>query len=106
MLRAVIFDMDGVIIDTEPFRRKVSKEIFKSLGISVPNELRNSFVGTRVDLIWEELKGRYGLEQSISELTEILKKSILIIFIIWHHKKRSSLLLALSSSLKICIKII
>ena len=36
--KAVIFDMDGVIIDTERLWKQAEKEIFSSLGVNVTNE--------------------------------------------------------------------
>ena len=38
-MNAVIFDMDGVIVDSEPFWQKAEKEVFTSLGIEMTEEL-------------------------------------------------------------------
>lgn len=38
-IEAVIFDMDGVIIDSEPFWKKAEKEVFSSVGAKVSDEL-------------------------------------------------------------------
>lgn len=37
--KAVIFDMDGVIIDSEKLWQLAEKETFSSLGVNVTNEL-------------------------------------------------------------------
>ncbi len=39
MLEAVIFDMDGVIVDSEPFWKLAEKDTFTALGVEVNEEL-------------------------------------------------------------------
>ena len=38
MLEAVIFDMDGVLIDSEPFHLDVNEKIFENLGINLSED--------------------------------------------------------------------
>lgn len=37
-IAAVIFDMDGVLVDTEPLYFEVNLDVFARLGIDVPDE--------------------------------------------------------------------
>ncbi len=39
ILKAVIFDMDGVIVDSEPFWQQAEEEVFTALGVKVTEEL-------------------------------------------------------------------
>lgn len=48
-LRAVIFDMDGVVIDTEPVWRRVEAEVFGSLGLHLSDADCRETMGLRVD---------------------------------------------------------
>ena len=45
MLKAVIFDMDGVIIDSEPMHNKAYHDMFDEVGIEVSTEFYESFTG-------------------------------------------------------------
>ncbi|MCG8311265.1 MAG: hexitol phosphatase HxpB [Cytophagales bacterium] len=38
-IEAIIFDMDGVIIDSEPFWKRAEKRVFASVGVEVSEEL-------------------------------------------------------------------
>jgi HAD superfamily hydrolase (TIGR01509 family) len=70
MLKAVIFDMDGVIIDSEPTHMKLENEAYKKLGIDVSTDEHHSFVGTTSYYMWEVLKNRYKLDKSLEELVD------------------------------------
>jgi len=49
MIRAVIFDMDGLMIDSEPIWQKAEKEIFHELGIDLTEEMMVATMGLRTD---------------------------------------------------------
>ena len=70
MLEAVIFDMDGVIIDSEPMHLAIEKSIFKELGIHVTEEEHNSYIGTTSYYMWDLVKKKYGLIDEVSYLVE------------------------------------
>jgi sugar-phosphatase len=57
MIKAVIFDMDGVILDSEPFWEEAEIKIFNSLGVPLTEELCETTTGMRlVDVVklWHE----------------------------------------------------
>jgi HAD superfamily hydrolase (TIGR01509 family) len=70
MLKAVIFDMDGVIIDSEPSHLKLENEMYKKLGIEVTGDEHHTFVGTTSQYMWEALKNKHKLSQSLEELVK------------------------------------
>lgn len=45
MLEAVIFDLDGIIVDTEPFWKEAEMKVFKSVGIELNPELCSQTTG-------------------------------------------------------------
>ena len=67
---AVIFDMDGVLVDSEPWHYKVEELIFEELGIDVPDKVHKIYLGMAADLMWSDLKRRYGLKHSLEELVQ------------------------------------
>jgi HAD superfamily hydrolase (TIGR01509 family) len=47
-LRAVVFDMDGVLIDTEPVWRRVETEVFASVGVALSDADCRETMGVRI----------------------------------------------------------
>ncbi len=68
---AIIFDMDGVLINSEPFYMEVEKENFRKLGLTISEEEHRTFQGTATDLMWKTLKAKYKISYSIPELVEM-----------------------------------
>ncbi|WP_434564934.1 HAD family phosphatase [Thermoanaerobacterium thermosaccharolyticum] len=71
MFEAVIFDMDGVLIDSEPLHLKLEEEIFKEIGANVSFEEHNSFVGTTSHYMWEYIKTKYNIPYTVDKLVEM-----------------------------------
>lgn len=75
MLKAVIFDMDGVIIDSEPLHLEVCIDLFKKLGLNFCEKEYSTFIGVSNTSMWTTLKEKYNLKQSLEELVEIQAKA-------------------------------
>lgn len=73
-LKGVIFDMDGVIVDSEPLHYEAESRIFARLGITVPGAMRNSFIGMSGAGMWRTVRDEFTLAQSVGELLEIDRK--------------------------------
>ena len=61
MLKAVLFDMDGVIVDTEPLHHKAYKMMFNDVGITVSDTMYLSFTGQSTRGICEFLCKHFDL---------------------------------------------
>lgn len=75
--KAVIFDMDGVIIDSEPFYQEVQIDLFHKMGITIPPEEYNTFIGAGMREMWNMIKSSRNLKQPIEELIK-LNNSVLL----------------------------
>ena len=67
-LNAVLFDMDGVIVDTEPLHRKAYFKMFDDLNIEVSEELYDSFTGASTKKVSDLLINEFNLTQTNEEL--------------------------------------
>lgn len=67
MRRAVIFDMDGVITDTEKYYVEAMVMHLKECGHEVSPEDMTDLYGSTQMYIWEKLTERYGLEQDLKK---------------------------------------
>lgn len=68
MIKTVIFDMDGVLVNTEPLHHEVSFVQFKDLNIEVTDDIFSTFTGNSNKMIYQKLKDRFNLEHEIEEL--------------------------------------
>jgi len=69
-LKAVLFDMDGVIIDSEPLHKRAYTEMFEEIGIEVSDELYTKFTGRATLDICRQLKEAFGLSYTPEDLVK------------------------------------
>ncbi len=70
MIKAIIFDMDGVLVDSEPFHIEIEKQQFLLNQISISDEEHHQFMGTASDVMWREIAGRHTLNIPVEQLVE------------------------------------
>ena len=114
MLKAVLFDMDGVIVDTEPLHYKAYYQMFNDVSIEVSENLYKTFTGKSTLEICKTLCQEFHLSQSPHELVAIKRKHFEYLFnndtdlqlldgvlelIQNYHKHQLSLVLASSASM-------
>lgn len=59
-IKALIFDMDGVIVDSEPIHEKAAMEVCHEFGIDIPKNEWDSLRGKRLEDILSYASQKYG----------------------------------------------
>ena len=80
MLKAVIFDMDGVIVDSEPLHHKAYQKMFSDFDLTVSKELYESFTGQATISICERLCGTFNLDYEPQLLVNQKRKHFSLLF--------------------------
>jgi len=80
-MKAAIFDMDGLLIDSEPLWQEAEIAVFRSVGIPLTKELCRETVGLRLDEVvryWYERRPWQGtpLEVMESKILEMVSRLI------------------------------
>lgn len=75
MIQTVIFDMDGVIVDTEPVHHYAYFQHFNELNIEVTEEIFTSYMGNSTRNTFQKLKESFLLDHDVEDL--ILRKRTL-----------------------------
>lgn len=74
MLKAVIFDMDGVIIDSEPLHARANILALQQFGIELTMEYVGRFIGNTILYMCETIQKDFGLEIPAKQLSEEIAK--------------------------------
>lgn len=68
---AFIFDMDGVLVNSEPFYVEVEQSNFRHLGLEISEKEHQAYQGTATDRMWQLIKERHGIEHPVDELVKM-----------------------------------
>lgn len=82
MIKTVVFDMDGVIIDSEPIHMEIQHNLFAQFGISLTQDEYLSYIGRSSKNMWEELIRKFQLKVTLEEVLALDKQ-------LYHQKLRS-----------------
>ncbi len=80
MVKAVLFDMDGVIVDTEPLHRKAYFKMFADMEIEVDDALYASFTGQATLPICRSLCEHFALSEAPENLVALKRKHFKYLF--------------------------
>jgi len=114
--KAIIFDMDGVLIDSETHYKVLEGELFDEIGVVIDLEEHRSYQGSSNPVMWSLIKEKHGLNQSLEELVAKTEHKVIQFFaafrriepmpgvldlLQWLQSKGIKLALASSSSIEV-----
>ena len=77
-LRAVIFDMDGVIVDSEPLHERAFLEVMQDLGYGHNHGLEfDSYVGRSDFELWKDFVAKHKPPQPLEELMAMKRRRVI-----------------------------
>lgn len=79
MIDAVIFDMDGVLIDSEPYWQASEIDVFGAQGLHLTPEQTHETIGLRIDEVvryWMKRKPQFVPEPSVEHVTGAIVRGV------------------------------
>ena len=76
-IKAIIFDMDGVLVNSEPHHVIIEKGLLARLGLNISEEEHRSYLGKSSEQMWKEVRERHGLKQTAEELASLNSDEIM-----------------------------
>lgn len=79
MIRACVFDMDGVLIDTEPVWRRVERDVFARVGVELSDDQLRETWGKRIEEVvdhwyrvraWDGVRPRAVQREIVREMVQ------------------------------------
>lgn len=71
MLKAVIFDMDGVLVDSELLHYRANVNVLKKYGVSLDYDYYKQFIGTSCAVMWKKIQQDFALSTDWEELSRL-----------------------------------
>jgi beta-phosphoglucomutase family hydrolase len=69
LIRAVIFDLDGVIVESENAHIEAEKQTFLKYGVRISAEELHKYTGTTAKMMFTELIRKYKLNTTFEEIS-------------------------------------
>ncbi len=69
--QTIIFDMDGVLIDSENYNYEIEKKVMRQFGVDLTPELANKYMGMRFEDYFKVLIDLFNLPASVEEILNV-----------------------------------
>lgn len=77
MIKAVIFDLDGVVVESEDAHIEAEKQTYQKHGLTISAEELHRYTGTTAKAMFTELIAKYKLKTSFNEINSQKEKILL-----------------------------
>jgi beta-phosphoglucomutase-like phosphatase (HAD superfamily) len=71
---ALIFDMDGVLVDSEPLHKRAKELAFRQFGIELPEVVYDSYKGRPDETMLPEILREHGGMEQLAELLRLKRE--------------------------------
>lgn len=68
MIKTILFDLDGVVVDSEPLYQQAEEQLFAEYGISIPESDWQLFRGLSESAFYQLARERYGVDAPLDTL--------------------------------------
>ncbi|UCH63234.1 MAG: HAD family phosphatase [Fidelibacterota bacterium] len=80
MIKAVIFDMDGVVVDSEPLYQQAEELLFREYDVTIPQDDWKLFRGCTEERFYQLARDRYGITEPLDTLRQKGRSYVLSAF--------------------------
>ncbi|MCL2840863.1 MAG: HAD family phosphatase [Defluviitaleaceae bacterium] len=80
MVKAIIFDMDGVLIDSQPLHYEIDIRVLKTCGYNATLDTVTPYTGISNPDRWQKYKHNLNLDTSVDKLIQLAEEAMRDIF--------------------------
>ena len=74
-IQGIIFDMDGLIFDTEPIYYQAAQQAADELGIPYDMEIYKNFIGVGDELLWASYHEMFDADHGVETVHQLIQRS-------------------------------